>query len=128
MGCNSSSITSKISAPINKFENPTNTAEGKPKKLRCVDLTEVTTPGSNCRHESVVEAIEECRKLQSDAFKSSVLSGRPFKQNRKGHWTECHKCRVLFYVKSDGYYEAVPLLMDPSISSSLASRRVRVNK
>ena len=121
-------MASKVSAPSIKFDKQTATADGKLKKFRCVDLTEVTTPGSHCSHDSVIKAIEDCRKQQSDALKRAMLTGKPFKKVDKGHWTECHQCKVLFFVKSDGYYDAVPLLMDPTVSSSLASRRVRVNK
>ena len=128
MGCSSSSIATKVSAPSIKFGKQTHLADGQQRKVRCVDLTEVTTPGSHCSHDSVVQAIEQCRKQQAEALKRSILTGEPFKKTDRGQWTECHKCKVLFYVKSDGYYEAVPLLMDPLVSSSLASRRVRVNK
>ena len=71
---------------------------------------------SDCAHQEVV------RQMHEYALSKSQLEICSPKCD-EGRWTVCRHCKVLFLIKSDGFYASAPVLEDPSTTSSLAARR-----
>ena len=69
-----------------------------------------------CDHQEVVRQMHEYARFNIQLERSS-------QKRDEGRWTVCRDCRVLFLIKSDGFYASAPVLEDPSTTSSLMARR-----